>query len=111
MEITSANKWLTYGLPLHHCREMGYHHRVFDLLDERQLNKDELVEFLSLLLGHHDWPDPHAEWKDFVKVLQQVLDKEEKLFSPRTRKLESWIDIKQLKKAYGSGFRLFGRKN
>lgn len=50
-EIYKHNRWLNYCLPLHRCRELGYQHRIFDLLDERPLTKDEVVEFCSLLLG------------------------------------------------------------
>mmetsp|Transcript_12167 Transcript_12167/g.23256 ORF Transcript_12167/g.23256 Transcript_12167/m.23256 type:complete len:414 (-) Transcript_12167:540-1781(-) len=113
-EIHQANKWLTYGLPLHRCREMGYNHRIFDLLDERLLNKDELVDFMKLLLGPtYEWADPHADWKEFCKQVQHATESEAKQFNPTTHKMEPWIDVKQLKKCYGSGrggFRLF-RKN
>ena len=44
-ECYEHNKWLNYALPLHRLREMGCHHRVFDLIDERQLNKSELRYF------------------------------------------------------------------
>lgn len=110
-EIHKANKWLTYGLPLHRCREMGYHHRIFDLLDERLLNKDELLEFVQLLLGPtREWPDPHSQWKEFVNELENALALENKQFSPISRRIVPWIDIKQLNRAFGSGFRLFGKK-
>lgn len=111
-EIYAANKWLNYGLPLHRCREMGYHHRVFDLLDERLLNKDELRTFLQLLFGRtamEDAPDPHADWKGFVDVVSRVVKAEGKQWNPNTKKLDYWIDVKQLEKAFGKrGFRLFG---
>lgn len=112
IEIHQANKWLTYGLPLHRCREMGYHHRIFDLLDERLLNKDELLEFVQLLFGPtHEWSDPHGLWKEFVKQLENAMSAEVKQFNPISRKMEPWIDVKQLKKAYGGGrMRLFGKK-
>jgi hypothetical protein len=113
-EICSANKWLNYALPLHRTREMGYHHRVFDLLDERLLNKDELREFLELLFGGTKLgtaPDIHTDWKGFVNVLKEVVKSEPMQWNPTTKKVGPWIDIKQLEKSYGKGgFRLF-RKN
>ena len=39
-EVCKHNKYLNYAPPLHRCREMGYHNRLFDLLDERKLTKD-----------------------------------------------------------------------
>ena len=110
-EIYAHNKWLTYGLPLHRCREMGYHHRIYDLLDERLLNKDELLEFDQLLFGKRTWPDPHCQWKEFVQALEAQLQVEEKQFNPKSHKMEPWIDIRQLKKAFGPiSFRVFGKK-
>jgi len=111
-EVHKANRWLNYALPLHRCREMGYHHRVFDLLDERLLNKDELRSFLDLLFGKtalESAPDPQVDWKGFVKVLKRVVSAEGRLYNPNTRRLDFWVDFKQLEKAYGKkGFRLFG---
>ena len=93
---------------------MGYNHRIFDLLDERALNRDELVEFLTLLLGPaREWTDPHADWKEFCKQVQHAVETEAKQFNPTTHKMEPWINVKQLKKCYASGggvFRLFGMK-
>ena len=118
-EIYEANKWLNYGLPLHRVREMGYHHRIFDLLDERLLNKDELLEFVKLLFGQrpaHPWPNPHVQWKEFLHEVETTVQRETKQFNPKTHKMEPWIDVKQLKRLYGSGggggggFRLFKKK-
>jgi hypothetical protein len=113
-EICSANKWLNYALPLHRTREMGYHHRVFDLLDERLLNKDELREFLELLFGAEKLetaPDIHTDWKGFVSALKEVVKVEPEQWNPTTKKVGPWVDIKKLEKCYGTGgFRLF-RKN
>jgi len=112
-EIHSANKWLNYALPLHRAREMGFKHRIFDLLDERLLNKDELQEFMVLVFGQEamaEAPDIHSDWKGFVHVLTRVMKSEGKEYNPVTKKLDWWIDIKQLERCYGGGFRLFGKK-
>jgi|UPI000581AC7A hypothetical protein len=114
-EIYSANKWLNYGLPLHRCREMGYHHRIFDLLDERLLNKDELREFLELLFGAdtlRNAPDIHLDWKGFASIVKQVVYANGTIFNPYTKRLDYWVDMKQLEKCYDNtrGFRLFGRR-
>ena len=31
-EVNRYNRWLNYALPMHRCRELGYHDRLFDLL-------------------------------------------------------------------------------
>jgi len=110
-EIHQANRWLNYALPLHRCREMGYQHRIFDLLDERLLNKDELREFLTLLFGDsalRNAPDIHANWKGFCSVLENVVKAEAQEWNPHTKKRGPWIDMKQLKKLYAPKRGLFG---
>jgi hypothetical protein len=114
-EITKVNKWLNYALPLHRCREMGYQHRLFDLLDERRLNKDELFEFLTLLFGaapFRNSPDINTDWNGFFKVLENVVKTESNEWNPATGSLRPWIDMKQLSKMYGvkKGMFCFGRK-
>jgi len=114
-EIYAANKWLNYALPLHRCREMGYQHRIFDLLDERLLNKDELLEFLTLLFGKAAFrsaPDIHSDWKGFSAVLEQIIKAESREWNAHTKSLGPWIDMKKLNKIYGDkkrGFLGFGR--
>jgi hypothetical protein len=113
-EIYMYNKWLNYAVPLHRTREIGYHHRIFDLLDERPLNKDEIKEFCGILFGADQFakaPDVHEDWKGFVMVVRTVLKAEEQQFNPITRKVGPWIDVKQLQKAFGGGLsRLFCKK-
>ena len=99
---------MNYTQPLHRCREMGYHHRVFDLLDERLLSMDELYEFLTLLFGKEAMrqaPKPKEDWAGFISVLHEVLRLEAK------RSQIHWIDMDQLEKCYvkKGGFRLFKR--
>ena len=102
-EIYQANKWLNYALPLHRIREMGYQHRIFDLIDERQLNHDELREFLVLLLGPaalRNAPDMFADWQGFCAVLEHVIRAEGQEWNPHTQKRGPWIDLRLLQKLY-----------
>jgi hypothetical protein len=48
-EINKLNKCITYGYPMHQIREFGIHNKVFDLLDERKLDINQLSQFISLL--------------------------------------------------------------
>jgi len=105
-EVRECNKWLTYGLPLHRMREMGFHHRIFDLLDERKLSKDELRDFFRILFGRgpmDEAPDPEGDWKGFCETVSRLLAKEKKQYSPHTKRMEPWIDMKRLNKEYGHG--------
>ena len=105
-EIHKHNPWLNYGLPLHRMREMGFYHRLFDLLDERRLSKYELRDFFRLLMGNEkmaDVPDPEEDWKSFYQHISKLIGKEKKTWNPVTKLLEPWIDMNQLKKDYGGG--------
>jgi hypothetical protein len=105
-EIRTFNSWLNYALPLHRCREMGYHHRVFDLLDERELTIEELQEFLELMFGSSAFanaPNIHSDWKNFVAFLNTVVQNEERQWCPHSKKLEGWIDMRKLNVVYGGG--------
>lgn len=105
-EIQKWNGWLNYGMPLQQCREMGFHRRVFDLLDERTLTKDELLEVLELIFGKaslENAPSVHADWKGFVAWVANVCSKEGRQWNPLSRKMECWIDIRKLDMTYGGG--------
>lgn len=102
-EVYEHNPWLNYGLCLHRIREMGFHHRLFDLLDERRLNLDELREFLILLFGPDEFdgvPDPNLDFKAFYHHVKAAAAKEDKLWNPVSKKMGHWIDVNKLKSCY-----------
>jgi len=105
-EVQSFNPWLNYALPLHRCRELGYHDRLFDLIDERTLTKGELRDFCVLLFGtdYAAIPDPMVDWNGFLAYVQGRLAQEQPQWNPIRRKVKPWISIKKLNKTYnGSG--------
>ena len=105
-EVYEHNKWLNYALPLHRCRELGYHHRLFDLLDERSFTHDEVRDFLGLLFGEGQFdgvPDPQADWKGFASDVDRIVKKENNQWNPISKKVQPWVDLKKLNKAYGGG--------
>lgn len=95
-------------------REIGYQHRIFDLLDERPLNKDEIRDFCHVLLGREYFinaPDVHADWNGFCKVIVEALKLSSDHWNPLTNKMQPWIDMGQLKRAFGGGLRgIFKKK-
>jgi hypothetical protein len=102
-EVNKVNPWLNYGLALHRCREMGIQHRLFDLLDERQLNRDEVKGFLELLFGNaclEFAPDVHTDWKGFMKEVTRLVKSQAQEWNPRTKKVEPWVDVKKLEKTF-----------
>jgi hypothetical protein len=104
-EVYEHNPWLNYALPLHRLREMGYHNRVFDMVDERPLTHQEVKDFCSLLLidrqPYDQLPDPSADWKEFSRTIKGLLAKQTGQWNPIKKKLTPWIDIKKLDKIYG----------
>jgi hypothetical protein len=108
-EINKYNKWLNYAMPVHRCREIGYQNRIFDLLDERPLNKDEIYELCVMLFGSAvlNAPDVHDNWNGFLEALSRFVDREQKHFNPITRKIEGLINVKKLRNHFGGG--LFGK--
>merc|ERR1719203_1624395 len=104
-EVHEHNPWLNYTLALHRCREMGFYHRLFDLLDERLLTKGELREFCYLLFGEDVFdsvPDAEADWDGFYYAILNIVGKEKKQWDPIYRKPKQLINMKKLDKAYGS---------
>ena len=108
-EVARLNKWLNYAMPLHRAREMGLSSRLPDLLDERQLTKDEFREMVELLFDKdslEEAPNVHTDWPAFVKFLQEhVLPRMGRPWNPETKRVEYWIDCGKLKTAYGAGLR------
>jgi hypothetical protein len=103
-EVTGENPWLNYALPLHRLREMGYHDRVFDMLDERPLTKTEIRDFCSLLFGEENFdgvPDPALDWKGFMNDMERLLRKEAKQYDPVKKKAHAWMSMKKLNQTHG----------
>jgi uncharacterized protein YegL len=103
-EVHEFNPWLNYALPLHRLREMGYHNRIFDMMDERAFTREELREYCSLLLldksPSDELPDPSADWKEFSKAVKNLLAKQPGQWNPIKKKVTPWIDVKKMDKMY-----------
>jgi Mg-chelatase subunit ChlD len=102
-EVYQHNNWLNYALPLHRVREMGFSHRLFDLLDERQLTVDEIRDFVFILFGEENFdglPDPAADWSGFLDQISIIVHREKKQWNPVKKKATPWIDMKKLKKVH-----------
>lgn len=104
-EVYRYNPWLNYALPLHRCREMGFHNRLFDLLDERPFMPEEICDFLLLLLfsDKKEILDPVADWEGFCQQVSTELQKQELQWNPIRRKMMPWIDMQALQRQHGDG--------
>jgi hypothetical protein len=101
-EVYVMNPWICYGLPLHRCRELGYHDRLFDLLDERPLTQGEVRSFCCLVFGiqnEEDLPDPAVSVKEFIKAVKLRCDAEQMQWNPMLKKMTPWIVTKKLSKS------------
>ena len=101
-EIYQMNPWLTYGLPLHRMREMGFYNRLFDLLDEQPLSKSDIRDFVHLLFGPFDTPDPDLDWDRFCTTVERIQQQQQQFnkvpqWNPVLQKLMPWIDIRKLR--------------
>mmetsp|Transcript_6570 Transcript_6570/g.12798 ORF Transcript_6570/g.12798 Transcript_6570/m.12798 type:complete len:384 (-) Transcript_6570:2110-3261(-) len=105
-EVHEMNPWLNYCLPLHRLREMGFHDRLFDMLDERPLTKSEVREFCSLLFGVDKMdsvPDPDGDWAGFIAEIDRLVKSESEQWNPLKKKVRPLLDVKTLNKHYGDG--------
>jgi len=104
-EVHEHNPWLNYALPLHRLREMGYHHRIFDMMDERPFTHEELREYCSLVLVDRspsdELPDPSADWKQFSKTIRTLLERQPGQWNPIKKRVTPWIDMKKMDAVYG----------
>lgn len=105
-EVYEHNQWLNYALPLHRIREMGFSHKLFDLLDERRFTKEELRQFFLLIFGPDKLdglPDPQIDWEGFLRRLKRIVDGEKQQWNPVKKKVTPWVDVKKLNSIYGDG--------
>lgn len=105
-EVHEHNAWLNYALPIHRMREMGFHDRVFDMLDERKLTKSELRDFFYLLFGEENMDgiaDPNVEWHSFCKDVDRLLRNETEQWDPIKKRMKPWVNLHTLNYVYGDG--------
>ena len=89
---------------MHRIREMGFHNRLFDLLDERPLTRDELRDFCMLLFGNDQFdgvPDPEVDFRGFADAVGKMVKKEKSHWNPVKRKVTPIINMEKLYKKYG----------
>jgi hypothetical protein len=107
IEVYEHNMWLNYGLQIHRMREAGFYSRLFDILDERPLAKDELRGFFRILFGDYAMksvPDPEADWNGFLRAIEFLVKQEKKTWHPIRKRMEPWVDMHRLRVEYGGGW-------
>ena len=102
-EVTQFNSWLNYSPPLHRVRESGACHRVFDVLDERPLDSDELYEFMRLVYGWTNYvgcADPETEWSAFEAEINAGNKIEGKTYHCLHQSAAHWVGVSSLRECY-----------
>lgn len=102
-ELYLQNKWLNYALPLHRMREMGFHNRLFDLIDERRLRTGELRDYCTFIFGTEKYdgsPNPEVAFRAFRKHIAKVMKTEKTYWNPVKRTEKPLLDLKKVSKAY-----------
>lgn len=104
-EIYKCNRWLNYARPIHTCREIGYQNRIFDLLDERPLNQDEVYEFCVMLFGRAfaKTCSSNDKWSKVLDDIERFLGREQKHLNPVSKKMEPLINMKNLRTQFATG--------
>mmetsp|Transcript_4167 Transcript_4167/g.6137 ORF Transcript_4167/g.6137 Transcript_4167/m.6137 type:complete len:370 (-) Transcript_4167:259-1368(-) len=104
LEVYLHNPWLTYALPLHRFREMGFRNAALDVIDERALNTSEIRDLCNLLFStDNELPDPCTDWQGFFNIISMLQEKEKKQWNPVKKVHSFWIDLESLNKLYSGG--------
>jgi len=107
--VNKYNPWLNYAYPLHLCRESAVNSPVFDILNDRPLKYDELIDFINLLFYRNPpglWtgqplPDPETHYSQFRAEVLELVKKGGSLYNPMKRRVLPWIDMRLMDKIYG----------
>jgi len=105
-EMYRANPWITYTLATHRMREMGFQHRIFDILDERKLTHSEVREFCLLIFGRDSFdgvPEAEVDWKGFLQAINSMASREPSQWHPMKRTSKPIVSVKKLNNIYGTG--------
>lgn len=110
-EIKEHNAWLTYGQPMHRVRERGAQNKLFDLIDEKALNLQEVRAMAELIFGEaaHELAYPEADWPSFVQQLQHLNATEPHVRDP-LRKPEGWKPCMRAWISVKKPYKLRGRR-
>lgn len=102
-EVGSRNPWLTYAPPLHLARLFGLPEKLFDELDEAPLPPSQIKQFLQMLLGVDELPEPELDLPAFLEAVSRALQDEAPALDPRSGKLKPWVDLRSLERSLKRG--------
>lgn len=102
VEVFLRNPWLTYGMPLHRYREMGFRNDILDHVDERALTPHEIRDLCLFLFSAPPthYPDPVLDWHGFLQVVSRVMAQEQVQWNPLTKSVAPWFNLTLLYSLY-----------
>jgi len=107
-EVNKVNRWINYCLPLHRMRELGFKHRLFDLIDERLLTKDEVHEYCTFIYGEEKMskaPYPTSDWEGFLTYMRVMTEGgEPKSWSPASKMVQPLVGVDTLREVFSGNF-------
>jgi len=101
-EVNTFSSFLTYGPALHGLREFGTAVKLADLLDERSLNRNEVLALATLIFGEEataPLPHPDLDLTGFCNGLDALQKKAPRVWNPLTNVRAPWFDTGKLAKA------------
>ncbi|KAJ8612849.1 hypothetical protein CTAYLR_002093 [Chrysophaeum taylorii] len=105
-EVHSHSPYLAYAAPLHRLREFGTLYKLVDVLDERPLEKHELLDLVALILGddvREHLPHPQIDWRAFLQGLDKLQADVPTVWDPIRHRRRPWFNIRALNRAFGDG--------
>lgn len=102
-EVYAFNPWFNYALPIHRMREMGFHDRIFDLIDQSKITQSDVRGVCVLIFGDYKFdgvPDPVIDWAGFINAIRHLIESEQHLWNPIKKRPKPWLSINKLNRAY-----------
>jgi len=101
-KVERNNRYINYFHSLHRCREMGFNHRLLDIINIRSLTVEEVGDFMRVLFSLEKEVnlDPETDWNEFVKAISKLAKSEKKQWNPISSRKKRVINVMQLKMQY-----------
>ena len=100
-EVGAVNPWINYTQQLHHAREFGLAHPIFDLMDEKAFGASEVTQFIGLLFGQEamlELPHPGVDLDGFLAGVERLLEHTKPSFNIVSKKFKPLVSVTKLKK-------------
>jgi len=83
-------------------REMGFHDRLFDLIDQSKLSRSDVRDVCGLIFGDGKFdgaPDLAVDWTGFIISIDHLIETEDEHWNPIKRRPKPWLSFKKLNRS------------